>query len=168
MRLCPCPMLGGGSWESWDAMGAGQLYTPSSHASRAGKAGLGQGRRGQGRQGKRCEGLEGRKMQRRGCLLVCMDTGGRARGRQRVHGCVRVRAKVWGLFVYCSNAYSTATQHASLPPRAPCARRLCRVGKKASHAGHGCMLSSAEEMLLLCVEEADEPRERERLEEWET
>lgn len=65
---------------------------------------------------------------------------------------------------HCSKAYSTATQQASLvcgASRWPCSLRLWRVGKKASQAGHGCMLSSSELMLLW--EESEEACERERL-----
>jgi len=52
---------------------------------------------------------------------------------------------------YFSKAYSTATQQASLPVLFPWALKLARVGKKASHAGQGCISSSADVMLVLVV-----------------
>jgi hypothetical protein len=55
------------------------------------------------------------------------------------------RGVVMGTFVYVwggvihSNAYSTATEQASLAiASVPCCLRLCSVSKEASHAGHEC------------------------------
>lgn len=54
-----------------------------------------------------------------------------------------VRGSIFGTGaeVHFSNAYSTATQHASFPVAKPWARRVSRVGKKASQAGQGCISS---------------------------
>jgi len=63
-----------------------------------------------------------------------------------------------------SKAYSTATEHASLDcASCPCWRRLCRVGKKASQAGHEC-ISSKETVLRSEHTLEEESDERERLE----
>jgi hypothetical protein len=62
-----------------------------------------------------------------------------------------VKIETDGLSGYFSKAYSTATQQASLPVLFPWALKLARVGKKASHAGQGCISSSADVMLVLVV-----------------
>ena len=69
---------------------------------------------------------------------------------------------------FYSKAYSTATEQASLDCASrPCWRRLCRVGKKASQAGHEC-ISSKETVLRSEDTLEEESDERERLEVCET
>lgn len=70
-------------------------------------------------------------------------------------------AQTKGTRAHCSSAYSTATQHASFPPRSPCARSAAGVAKPASHAGHACGPGGADALLWL------ELCERERFELWE-
>ena len=67
-----------------------------------------------------------------------------------------------------SKAYSTATEQASLDCASwPCWRRLCRVGKKASQAGHEC-INSKETILRSEDTLEEEPDERERLDTWKS
>lgn len=68
------------------------------------------------------------------CVCVCsMGSGEVESGNSGIR--YRLRLEWSALFVH-SNAYSTATEHASLAVASvPCCLRLCSVSKDASHAG---------------------------------
>ena len=102
---------------------------------------------------------EERDKEKGGAVYDVRGTGG-GDGKNQGH---QIRFKeprrLFLMFLLHSKAYSTATQHASLACASrPCCRRSCRVGKQASHAGHGC--TSSEMTLALPCDAC----ERDRLE----
>jgi len=95
--------------------------------------------------------------QRRACVIAYVCKSKKVGGRNDMGKTPYWREKFGNGY---SKAYSTATEQASFDCASwPCCRRLCRVGKKASQAGHECMSSKETEEDTL----EEEPDERERL-----